>query len=112
MFFLRYINDLYNLLESEPRLFTDDTCLLVKDLNYEQHEINLHVELHHLHLWCSENELSVNPAKTNIVIIPLKQIKAPIYHLNLSSNGTPVNIVTKYLGVVIDNILTFMSKLI
>ena len=105
MFFLIYINDLHDSLESKPRLFADDTCLLVKGSNSEQLEINLNKELHHLHLWCTVNKLSVNPAKTNIVIIPPKRIKTPISQLNISCNGTPVNIVScaKYLGVIIDN---------
>ena len=120
MFFLIYINDLHNSLESEPRLFADNTCLLVKGLNFEQLEINLNTELHHLHLWCNVNKLSinpaklsVNPAKTNIVIIPLKRIKTPISHLNISSNGTPVSIVScaKYLGVIIDNELNFHEQI-
>ena len=113
MFFLIYINDLHNSLESEPRLFADDTCLLVKASNSEQLEINLNTELHHLHLWCSVNKLSVNPAKSNIVIIPPKRIKTPISHLNISSNGTPVNIVScaKYLGVIIDNELNFHEQI-
>ena len=113
MFFLIYINDLHNLLKSETRLFADDTCLLIKGSNSQQLEINLNAELQHLHLWCSVNKLSVYTAKTNIVIIPPKRIKAPISHLNLSSNGTPVNIVSsaKYLGVIIDNELNFHEQI-
>ena len=113
MFFLIYINDIHNSLESEPRLFADNTCLLVKGSNYEQLEINLDTELHHLHLWCSVNKLSVNPAKTNIIIIPPKRLRLPISHLNISSNGTPVNIVScaKYLGVIIDNELNFHEQI-
>ena len=113
MFFLIYINDLHNSVESEPRLFADDTCLLVKGSNSEQLEINLNTELHHLQLWCSVNTLSVNPPKTNIVIIPPKRIKTPIFHLNISSNGTPVNIVScvKYQGVIIDNELNFHEQI-
>ena len=113
MFFLIYINDLHNSMESVPRLFADDTRLLVKGSNSEQLEISLNTELHHLHLWCSVNKLSVNPAKTNIVIIPRKLIKTLISHLNISSNGTPVNIVScaKYLGVINDNELNFHEQI-
>ena len=59
------------------------------------------------------NKLSVNPAKTSIVIIPPKRIITPISDLNVSSNGTPVNIVscTKYLGVIIDNELNFHEQI-
>ena len=105
MFFLIYVNNLNNVLESELRLFADDTGLSVKGSNFEQLEINLKAELYHLHLWCSVNKLSVIPPKTNIVTIPLKRTKASISHLNVSRNGTPVNIVSsaKYVGVIIDN---------
>ena len=41
MFFLIYMNDLHNALESEPRLYADDTCLLVNGSNPEQFEINM-----------------------------------------------------------------------
>ena len=59
------------------------------------------------------NKLSVNPAKTNIVSIPPTRIKAPISHLNLSRNETPVNRVSseKYLGVIIDNELSFHEQI-
>ena len=85
----------------------------MKGLNSEQLGINLNAELHHLHFWCSVNKLSVNPAKTNIVIIPPKRTKAPVSHLNLSSNGTPINLVrsAKYLGVIIDNELNFHQQI-
>ena len=78
-----------------------------------QHENTLNAELHHLHLRCSVNKLSVNPAKTNIVIIPSKRTKASISLLNLSSNETPVNLVisAKYLGVIIDNELNFHQQI-
>ena len=113
MFFLININDLHNSVESEPRLFANDTCLLVKGSNSEQLEITLNAELHHLYLWWSVNKLSVNPAKTYIVIISPKRTKAPISHLNPSSNGTPVNIVSsaKYLGVIFDNELNFHEEI-
>ena len=113
MFFLIYINELHNSLEREQKLFADDTCLLVKDLNPEKLEINCNTKLRHLHLWCRVNKLSVNSAKPNIVVIPPKRIKATISHLNLSSNGTPVNIVSsaKYLKVIIDNELDFHEQI-
>ena len=103
----------HNSLESEPRSFADDTCLSAKGSNYEQLEINLNAELHHLHLWCSVNKLSVIQTKTNIVIIPPKRTKAPFSHLNLSSYGTPVNLVSTANILELSSItnLTFMSKL-
>ena len=73
----------------------------MKGSNLEQLEINFNAELHHPHLWCSVNKLAVIPPK------------APISHLNLSSNGTPVNIVSsaEYLEVITDNELNFHEQI-
>ena len=113
LFFLGYINELNFALKSQPRLFADDTCLIVKGLNPEQLQIKINSELQNLHQWCCVNKLSINPSKTNIIIIPPKQTKAAIPHLHLTSNGPPANIVdsAKYLGAVIDNELNFKQHI-
>ena len=41
LFFLVYIDDLNFALKSQPRLFADDTCLIVKGLNPEQLQIKI-----------------------------------------------------------------------
>ena len=106
------MNDLNFALKSQPRLFADDICLIVKGLNPEQSQIKINSELQNLHQWCCVNKLSINPSKTNIIVIPLKQTNATISHLHLSSNGSAINIVdsAKYLGVVIDNELNFKQQ--
>ena len=113
LFFLVYINDLNFALKSQPRLFANDTCLIVKGLNPEQLQIKIKSELQNLHQWCCVNKLSINPSKTNIIIIPPKQTNATILHLYLTSNGSAINIVdcANYLGVVIDNELNFKQHI-
>ena len=113
LFFLVYINDLNFVLKSQPRLFADDTCLIVKGLNPEQLQIKINSELQILHQWCCVIKLLINPSKTNIIIIPPKQTNATIPHLYLTSNGSAINIVdsAKYLGVVIDNELHFKQHI-
>ena len=109
LFFLVYINDLNFALKSQPRLFADDTCLLVKGLNPEQLQIKINSELQNLHQLCYVNKLSINSSKTNIIIITPKQTNATIPHLPLTSNGSAINIgdSAKYLGAVIDNELNY-----
>ena len=109
LFFLIYINDLNFALKSQPRLFADNTFLIVKGLNPEQLQIKINSELQNLHQWYCVNKLSINPSETNIIIIPPKQTNATIPHLHLTSNGFAINIVdsAKYLGVVNDNELNF-----
>ena len=113
LFFLVYINDLNFALKSQPGLFADDTCLIVKGLNSEQLQIKINSELQNLHQWCCVNKLSINPSKTNTIIIPPKQTNATIPHLHLTSNGSAINIVdsAKYLGVVIDNELNLKQHI-
>ena len=113
LFFLVYINDLNFALKCQPRLFADDTCLIVKGLNPEQLLIKINSELQNLYQWCCINKLSINPSKTNIIIIPPKQTNATIPHLHLTSNGSAINIANsaKYLGVVIDNKLNFKQHI-
>ena len=81
----------------------------MKGLNAEQLQIKINSELQNLHQWCCVNKLSINPSKTNIIIIPPKQTNATIPHLHLISNGSAINIVdsAKYLGIVIDDELNF-----
>ena len=106
LFFLVHINDLNFALKSQPKLFVDDTCLIVKGLNPEQLQIKINSELQNLDQWCCVNKLSINPSKTNIIINPskpLEQTKATIPHLHETSNGSAINIVdtAQYLRVVI-----------
>ena len=82
--------------------------------NFElQLQIKLNLELQNLHQWCCVNKLSINLSKTNIIIIPSKQLNAIIPHLHLTSNGSAINIVdsAKYLGVVINNELNFKQHI-
>ena len=101
------------MLPSKPRLFADDTCLLVKGLNTDQLQIKVNRELQNLPVWCSVIKLLGNPTKTNIAIIPLKQTSTQLPHLNITSNGSPENVVSsaKYLGVIIDNDFNFNNHI-
>ena len=112
-FFFVYINDLNFALKSQPRLFADDTSLIAKGLNPEQMQVKINSELQNLQQWCCVNKLSINPTKTDIIIIPPKQMKATIPHLHLTSDGSAINIVdsAEYLGVVIDNKLNFKQHI-
>ena len=45
LLFLLYINDLPNSVDSVPRLFADDTCLLVNSSSLEHLESKLNIEI-------------------------------------------------------------------
>ena len=109
MFFLIYINDFNNALVIKPRLFVNDACLPVNGLNPEELQFKINKELQNLHLWGSVNKLLINATKTKIMIIPPKQTKVQILHLDFISNGSLVNIVssTKYLEVITEKDFRF-----
>ena len=114
LFFLVNINDLNSALKSQSTVdFLLTHLFNCKRLNPEQLLIKINSELQNLHQWCCVNKLSINPSKTNIIIISPKQTNAAIPHLHLTSNGSAINIVdsTKYLGVVIDNELNFKQHI-
>ena len=66
-----------------------------------------------IYLWCSVNRLLVNPTKTNITINTPKQTVVQTLHLNSTSNGSPVNIVSsaKYLEVITDSDFNFKDHI-
>ena len=61
LLFLIYVNGLPSSVRCVPRLFTDDTCLLLADSNLNSLFENMNNELINLCHWCEANELSVNP---------------------------------------------------
>jgi len=100
-------------LKGSPILFADDTCLLVKSSNSEQLLSKINEELLNLRMWCCVNKLTINPTKTNIVIIAPKRNEAPLSQLSLTTNGSQINIANfaKYLGVFIDKNLEFKQHI-
>ena len=111
-----YVNDLNNAIKSTPRLFADDTCLLISATNPVILQNKITDELERLNTWCSVNKLTINLSKTCTLIIPPKltiiSVLSTTTSHNVMKNHTPLNIVTnaKYLGY-IDNKLCFKEQI-
>ena len=73
LLFLLCINDLNNSINCLPRLFADDagTCLLVDSPNLATLETEY--DLANVYKWCIANKSSLNPSKSDHLIIPPKQ---------------------------------------
>ena len=69
LLFILYINDLKNALMSKPRLFADDTCLLIKNNNLKELQEQGNQELNMLQSWMAANKLTINPHKSQIIAI-------------------------------------------
>ena len=74
LLFLIYINDLPNSLQNAvPRMFADDTNLTLSVKTLTELKLALAPELNNLSCWLKANKLSLNVAKTELMIIGSRQ---------------------------------------
>lgn len=112
LLFLLYINDLANSVDHLPRLFADDTCLVVPGNNTNHLELIMNRELENVYKWCNANKLSLNPKKSYYLIIsPKLRSNSPQISLLLNSIPISYSESIKYLGVIIDPHLNFKSHI-
>ena len=91
-----------------PILFADDTCLIFSALNLASLTTIMNKELQHRSIWFDSNKLTVNPSKSNFLIIPPKLNKPfPQTNVFLNNISIPQCITIKYLGLNIDMTLNF-----
>ena len=69
LLYIIYVNDLYYAVNCTPRLYADDTCLLVEGKNEEHLQNLLNTELYNLSNWMILNQLTINPKKSTILVI-------------------------------------------
>ena len=75
LLFLIYINDLPNSLQGAiPRMFADDTNLTLSAKTLTELKLALTPELNNLSCWLKANKLSLNVAKTELMIIGSRQM--------------------------------------
>ncbi|GFW42762.1 probable RNA-directed DNA polymerase from transposon BS [Trichonephila clavipes] len=103
-----FINDLPDLLASDgltnTALFEDDLAIWCSTPKRDQSKLNtiLNLTLERLHIWCIENNMTVNVKKTTCQFFTLnRQLFSP----QLVYNGMPVqqSDVSIYLGCALDN---------
>lgn len=113
LFFLIYINDMQEIgMTGDITLYADDTSLFYYGnsietvINQAQHDIDL------LNRWLQSNLLTINASKTNYMIFSARNKKIGNYN-PLTINGEPINKVEKekYLGLIIDNHLTWKDHI-
>lgn len=111
--FLLYINDLpYNIPNAEFVQFADDTSLLIKKYDLLQQSITSNQVMRDVNEWLLSNKLLLNPDKT--VKMHFKTSKQMHNTTPLHIGTTPIKTVeqTKFLGVWIDDLLTWDDHLI
>lgn len=109
LLFLLYINDLPNALSDvTPIIFADDTSLFMGGTDVNAMVENFNSQLSRVHVWLRANRLNLNLTKTHSMLFSLNsQIHSGPLHLTV--DGALVERVssTKYLGVLIDDHLTW-----
>jgi len=100
---LTYINDIVTRIDSNIRLFTDDTSLYISVETPEIAASKLNHDLQQVHEWSKSWLVTFNPAKTESMIFS-KKTKKPD-HLPLYLNGVPITQVKihKHLGLTISD---------
>jgi len=80
--------------------------------NLEKLQYISNQELIKLKCWCDSNELVINPAKSFILINPTSKLSNNTFILNYNSEPITRNQVVKYLGVSIDESLSWKNHII
>ena len=108
LLFLIYINDLPNVSDRfQATLFADDTTLIFKGHDYNILIDLCNTELEKFKQWSESNRLSINPEKTNCLLVTNRKISQ--IQNNVVLDGKLMSFVPqhKFLGVSLDNKLKF-----
>ena len=115
LLFLLYINDLCNTIENcSTFLYADDTVLVSNEPDIYTAHMHLQSDLDNVANWCKGNKLSINIKKTKAMVIGTRSMVKKHNHISrLKICGKPIEYVFqyKYLGITIDEILSFHTHL-
>jgi len=109
--FLIYINDLPNLASTGTKilLYVDDTSIIVTSSNLENCEAKIDNISGDINKWLKVNQLTLNYNKTNYLQFNMKNSRdyelQPNYHSNCIKSSSN----TKFLGLTIDNFLSWKA---
>ena len=108
LLFLIYINDLSNVCEfMMPLLFADDTNLFNSGQDSEKVQSEILSDLSRISEWLKINKLSLNIKKTHFMIFTNRNSQTPDIDLSIDGHQIEQVLKTKFLGVIIDNQLTW-----
>ena len=108
LLYIIYVNDFQYTVECTPRLYADDTCLLIQKSNLDDLQTAVDAEMDKISNWMVVNKLTINPKKSSILTIQ-PSIKGIPIHVHANINGHQINSSDKvtYLGIVLDQYLNF-----
>ena len=116
LLFILYVNDITNTSSIlDFILFADDTTILYSNKDIKNNINTVNEELNEVSNWFKANKLSVNATKTNYMILGTSHMTSAKMQndLSITLNDTALEKVktTKFLGVLIDECLTWKNHI-
>lgn len=110
--FLLYVNDLpETITEGKVWLFADDVSHFIHDKDDESLRLKAQRGLLEMQEWCSENKLSLNKSKTNVLKFYNRKKPDCSPLLRLGGNSISVSDSTKYLGITLSSDLRWQQHI-
>ena len=108
LLFLIYINDLYHVCENYiPILFADVSNLFFSGTDPTVMEQNINIELENISTWLKVNKLFLNIGKTHYMIFDKQKRRSIQLKIKIENQEIEHTCKTKFLGVIIDQKLTW-----
>ena len=108
-----YINDLCSAYKfTTPVLFADDTNLFSSGTDLPAMANNINYELEQISLWLKVNKLSLNVKKTHYMVFTNKKSRTANLKISIDNQIIDEVCQTKFLGVIIDNKLTWKNHIL
>ena len=114
LLFIIYINDLKTYLnECQVSLYADDTALFAASSSYMDLMLSLRIDMSIISEWLKLNKLTLNVGKTKLMIFGSQRKLSMINDVQLDLNGENIERVSvfKYLGITLDQCLTFETHI-
>ena len=113
IFFLIYINDLPKLatIGTKILLYTDDTSIIVTSSNMENFETQIDKIFGDINNWFKINQLVLNYNKTHYLQFNMKNSRDYDLKLNYQGNYVRSSTNIKFLGLIIDDSLSWKAHI-
>ena len=112
LLFLIYINDPSNVCKyTMPILFADDSNIFSSSDDIQLLQSQINEDLNNIAIWLKVNKLSLNIKKTHFMIFTKRKNKVTDVAINIEGNAIAEVSQTKFLGVYIDNKLTWKKHI-
>ena len=110
LLFVMYVNDVCtNLLHTKATLYADDTVIFMRHKDEGLAHLWISSDLALLHDWCTRNQLTINLAKTKMMLFGTKNMLKHGTKMDIHLAGVQIQYVKhfNYLGMRLEDTLTF-----